>query len=101
MPYNSKEKLYAAQKRHRQRNRAKVLEYLLEHPCVTCGEADPIVLDFDHLDRETKFKDISRMLSGHYSWVKILDEINKCRVLCANCHRRHTYVQLGHWGKTQ
>jgi len=101
MPYNSKEKLYAAQKQHRERNKVKVLEYLLEHPCTVCGENDPIVLDFDHLDRETKFKEVSRMLSGHYSWKKIFEEINKCRVLCANCHRRHTYSQLNHWGKTQ
>lgn len=99
MPYKNREDMYANQKRHRISMRDKVLEYLLEHPCQICGEKDPIVLDFDHIDPSTKYKTISKLLSGHYGWNKIKSEIDKCRVLCANCHRRHTYVQLSHWGK--
>jgi hypothetical protein len=101
MPYKNKEDLYAAQKRQRQRTRQRLTEYLLEHPCEICGESDPVVLEFDHINREEKSKPVSRIISGHASWPKVLEEISKCRVLCANCHRRHTYDQLGHWGKTQ
>ena len=99
MPYKNKEDLYAKQKEHRIKMRKLVLEYLVNNPCVICGETDPIVLDFDHIDPSTKYKTIAQLLGGHAGWNKIQIEINKCRVLCANCHRRHTYVQQGHWGK--
>jgi hypothetical protein len=101
MPYSTKEKMYAAQKRHRQETRKKLTEYLKENPCVECGESDPIVLEFDHIYRDSKTTTVSRIIAGHASWERVLTEIKKCRVLCANCHRRHTYVQMNHWGKTQ
>ncbi|HVV38682.1 MAG TPA: hypothetical protein VHC63_18890 [Acidimicrobiales bacterium] len=64
-----------------------LLDYFATHPCVDCGEADPIVLDFDHL-RDKSFT-ISTAL--HYKSMKaILAEIEKCEVRCANCHRRRT-----------
>lgn len=99
MPYKNREDMYANQKRHREKIRGLILEYLQLHPCVVCGEDDPIVLEFDHIDQATKTKEISKYLSGHAGWDKVKDEIDKCRVLCANCHRRHTYKQLGHWGR--
>jgi hypothetical protein len=101
MPYKDKKDLYAAQKRHRQETRKQLTEYLREHPCEICGESDPIVLDFDHIDPSTKTKNVARIISGHASWKRVMEEISKCRVLCANCHRRHTYRQQNHWGKTQ
>jgi hypothetical protein len=64
-----------------------LVAYLREHPCVDCGEPDPIVLEFDHL-RDKKFS-ISEGIQGR-SWQSVLDEIAKCEVVCANCHRRRT-----------
>lgn len=81
--------------------RAQVLGYLEKHPCVDCGEPDPIVLEFDHRDRKAKVKPVSRLLAGHYSWKSVLMEIEKCDIRCANCHRRKTYVELASWGKTR
>lgn len=69
--------------------------YLLSHPCVDCGEADPKVLDFDHREPADKTAAVSRMLSGTLSWSKVLNEISKCDVRCSNCHRRKTAHQLG------
>ena len=64
------------------------LEYLREHPCTDCGEADPIVLDFDHL--RDKIADVSFMINRRRPWPVIQVEIKKCEVVCANCHRRRT-----------
>ena len=80
----------ARSKRIRERNRERVRNYLLTHPCVDCGETDFIVLDFDHV-RGKKFKDISVMIAQGYSWQSIVEEIKKCDVRCANDHRRRTH----------
>ena len=77
-------------------NKTKVYQYLKDHPCVMCGESDPVVLEFDHIDQGTKDSPVSLM--HYHAWDKIQVEIAKCRVLCANCHRRHTAVQMG-WYK--
>jgi hypothetical protein len=100
MPYKDRAKLYAAQKRHRIKIRAKVFEFLFKNPCVDCGEKDPIVLEFDHRNTKNKFKIIGKMLSGHYSWESVHSEIKKCEIRCANCHRRKTYIQQKSWGRS-
>lgn len=100
MPYKNKKDLYEAQKRHRIKVRKSLLEFLIKKECIDCGEKDPIVLDFDHINPQSKFKSISQMLSGHYSWKSVLVEIEKCEVRCANCHRRKTYKQINGFGKT-
>ena len=38
----------------------RILDYLLAKSCVDCGETDPIVLDFDHIDKDTKFRAYSK-----------------------------------------
>lgn len=66
--------------------------FLREHPCVDCGESDPVVLEFDHLG-EKKFS-ISKGLQER-NWQSVLDEMAKCDVVCANCHRRRTSQRAG------
>ena len=72
----------------RDRRKKTVFDYLLSHPCVDCGEKDPIVLDFDHI-RDKKYN-ICTMMTQYHPIDKILEEIEKCVVRCANCHRRTT-----------
>lgn len=79
-------------------HRHQLYEYLLAHPCVDCGEADPIVLEFDHLDPSEKLFDVARACRNGYRWDKVLAEIKKCVVRCANCHKRRTAEQFG-WYK--
>jgi hypothetical protein len=69
-----------------------VLAYKVTHPCVDCGESDPIVLDFDHV-RGKKAFDVSFGAHRAYSWEHILKEIAKCEIRCANCHRRITHAR--------
>jgi HNH endonuclease len=71
-----------------------LVKYFASHPCTDCGENDPVVLDFDHLDPEAKCFDISQGLA-YRSWQSIHDEIAKCEVVCANCHRRRTAQRRG------
>ena len=80
---------YRSMKRRRLEHTLKVYKYLLEHPCVDCGETEPIVLEFDHV-RGKKVKDVTRMVGDCHSWGLIELEIKKCDVRCANCHRLRT-----------
>lgn len=75
-----------------------MLQYLSDKACEVCGENDPCVLDFDHLDPSLKSFGIARAVSDGMAWKKILTEIGKCRIVCANCHRKHTARQRG-WYK--
>lgn len=76
------------------RNMIKVWEHLREHPCVDCGNDDPVVLEFDHV-KGKKDAAVSYLVSHTTSWEKIEAEIKKCEVRCANCHRKKTAKQLG------
>lgn len=58
--------------------------------CIDCGGRYPYyLLDFDHV-RGTKVASISSMLD-YYSVEDIFKEIDKCEVVCANCHRARTF----------
>lgn len=80
-------------KKYRIENRKKMIEYLTDKQCVDCKENDIRVLDFDHINPSKKYKSVSKMM-GDYSWNKILDEIDKCVIRCANCHRKVTSAQF-------
>lgn len=71
---------------------------MLEHPCVDCGEGDPIVLEFDHIT-DDKTSGISDLVGTGVSLDILIAEIAKCVVRCANCHRRKTSRELG-WFRT-
>jgi hypothetical protein len=103
MPYTNLEKQKEAQQTHytknkilyrqrnqaaKQRNREYVITYLLDNPCVDCGEKDIIVLEFDHLsDKDCSVADAIRR---SFSIERLQREIDKCEVVCCNCHRRRT-----------
>lgn len=76
----------------RKLNQAENRRYLDElksvTPCADCGKIfPPYVMDFDHL--HSKFNNVSRMVS--YSRNTLISEINKCEIVCANCHRMRTH----------
>ena len=76
------------------RNAQHVWDYLLAHPCVDCGETDPVVLEFDHV-RGEKVHALSTMVQRQFSIAKLDAEIAKCEVRCANCHKRKTAQERG------
>ncbi|HEY1074630.1 MAG TPA: hypothetical protein VGE59_02925, partial [Patescibacteria group bacterium] len=56
--------------------------------CCVCGESSSVCLDFHHLDDKTKSFNLSDVKSWGWSMKKVEAEIEKCVVLCANCHRK-------------
>ncbi len=67
-----------------------ILSYLEENHCVVCGETDPVVLDFDHVNPKNKGFTISQGVRRGKNIEVLKKEIERCQVLCANCHRRKT-----------
>ena len=91
--YKAKAKVRAFQ--YKQHIRDFLLEYFDRHPCVDCGETDPVVLEFDHRDATEKVDCVGTMISNKKPLGVIKAEIEKCDVRCANCHRRKTAKEFG------
>lgn len=74
----------------RRRELVSFVKALKDKPCVDCGGSFPsICMDFDHVRGEKRYE-ISRMTRITVSKELILEEIAKCELVCANCHRlRH------------
>jgi len=84
---------YNNTKLYRKFNQKSIIEYLLTKSCVDCGNADIRVLDFDHVNIRTKKSEIGKLIRSS-SWSSVLDEIQKCEIRCANCHRIKTAKQF-------
>lgn len=72
-------------------NKSFIKNYLLEHPCVDCGNNDIDVLEFDH--RHNKTMGIANMVYDGFSVESIKLEITKCDVRCANCHKKRHAIE--------
>lgn len=83
--YNNKEAHYERNKRTEQKISIFIDEYKRSHPCSVCGETSIECLDFHHLGN--KEMEIAK-LRKRGSIDRVKNEISKCIVLCANCHRK-------------
>ncbi len=76
----------------RERGKAYVDE-LKRRPCTDCGVCyPPSVMDFDHV-RGEKSLNLSELRTNRSAWSKLLEEIEKCELVCANCHRIRTKLR--------
>lgn len=66
-----------------------VFDYLRNHPCVDCGESNPVVLQFDHV-KGNKKANLTILIHSGANLTMIQEEIEKCQVRCANCHHLKT-----------
>ena len=74
----------------RNRNRQYLFDVLKDAECGHCQESNPIVLEFNHI-RGIKINNVTELVSQLYSIKAIQEEIDKCEILCANCHRIKTW----------
>jgi hypothetical protein len=67
------------------------LDRLRDTPCQDCnGRFPAAAMDFDHRDPRTKRSSVTRMI-GRAGTRTLLDEVAKCDIVCANCHRMRTF----------
>lgn len=65
----------------------KLQSFKLKFGCCRCGyDRFAEVLEFHHVDPHDKSYSIGTMLFRGFSWESILEEIDKCIILCKNCH---------------
>jgi len=64
--------------------------------CVDCGitgKENPWAMEFHHTHPENKRDLVSYMVAQGYAKKRIMEEVAKCKVVCANCHRKHHYEE--------
>jgi hypothetical protein len=112
MPYKDPQKQREAARRHYEKNRGQMIERSRLHkqkqrskigamirkakdvPCVDCDVRYPYyVMDFDHV-RGKKTSNLSAMMHRAVALKTVQAEIDKCDVVCANCHRERTQKQI-------
>jgi len=90
-PERDKEVRRIRDRKRSQINKRKFKELKKTLCCSKCGENHPATLDFHHKGLDAKTENISVMVFNR-TWKRVLAEIAKCEVLCANCHRKEHYV---------
>ena len=81
----------AFMKRKYQEKKDVVQDLKAQCKCAKCGESRGYVLDYHHIDPNIKENTIARMTSNTYNLDEVYKEIEKCIVLCSNCHREFHY----------
>ena len=91
--HKNKKKKVAWQTRRRTQLREMMRELKTKLKCCRCGEGHPACLEFHHRKGVKKDRNVSDMLTQGWSTERIQAEINKCDVLCSNCHKKEHYEE--------
>jgi hypothetical protein len=90
--YKKNKKMYLKKSiNNRKKTREWFVDYMMDKECTECGESHKACLDFHHVDPEEKELNVSDALL--YSVSKVEKEIEKCIILCSNCHRKLHYEE--------
>ena len=92
---NNIEKYKAKTKQSYNRLSTLLYSFKFSNSCNVCGEDTPVCLEFNHINREDKKYQISSMCKMGVSQEQFIKEVQKCEILCCNCHRIRTAKQLG------
>lgn len=83
------DKVIQTRKKHRQKAKDVINAIKESTPCTDCKKKYPaVVMDFDHV-HGNKTKEVSAYMRGG-NLIDALEEIKKCELVCANCHRLRT-----------
>src|SRR6266404_1472235 len=97
---NNPQKIKDSGKQTRAKNKKRGQELVAVHkqsPCIDCGQQfPPEAMDFDHRDGVHKKENVAQMVSASYSTQTIMEEILKCDLVCACCHRLRTFNRQGY-----
>ena len=100
--YKKNKKYYAKKARDWEKEyKHEAYSYLREKAkdgCARCGEQDFRCLQFNHIERSTKIDAVSNMIRNNKNLSVIKVEVDKCEILCANCHCKVTADQFN-WYK--
>lgn len=84
---------YCIQKTQRKKDiKNTLLEYKKSLKCEKCGYSNFRALQFHHHNSDKEYT-VADMVKSGFSFNKILNEISKCQVLCANCHQIEHYIE--------
>ena len=85
-------KCYSKQKLNKAKDRMETFrEYKKTLKCNRCGYDDYRALQFHHTDDNKE--GTPSVIARFKSWENVMKELNKCEVLCANCHQIHHYKE--------
>lgn len=92
--YLNRKTAKAKQRLARQQELREFVNRLKSNPCADCNQSfPPYVMDFDHV-RGEKQEIISRLIARGCGVASILKEVEKCDLVCANCHRERTFARI-------
>ena len=82
---------YDVQKKRRIELSEWFAEFKLTLKCSKCSESHIACLDFHHAESSKKESTVANAISGGWSKERVMREVEKCIVLCSNCHRKMHY----------
>lgn len=90
MWYRKNKESVLRRKRERKQEIKAAVRNMKDVPCADCGERYPYyVMDFDHIQGD-KIANVATLVNNG-NWLQILEEVQKCEIVCANCHRIRTH----------
>jgi hypothetical protein len=94
--YDANPGYYQAKNHHTKEKLAAAIKQLKLNPCMDCGGVfHPVAMDFDHREGSAKVGSIASLVrQSGWSIQRVLEEVAKCDLVCANCHRVRTYNRL-------
>jgi hypothetical protein len=93
--YENNKNDYYERVKLRREDFCRYLNELKSNPCTDCGRSYGFwVMHYDHLDPDKKLMDVSGFKGRSCNIKKLLQEISKCELVCANCHADRTYKRI-------